>query len=353
MNRVMTSFERVLTAIQLKEPDRVPLFLLLSLYGAKELQISVKDYFADPQNVVRAQLLMREKYRNDCIYTFFYAPIEVEAWGGEVVFTEEGPPNSGEPFIVHTGIIDSMGIPIPEETPCLARVLEATHCLKQEVGDTTPIIGVVMSPFSLPVMQLGFEKYLELLYFNRSYFDKLMQKNIEFCVGWANAQLKAGATAICYFDPLASPNMIDRALYLSTGHDVAMKTISRINGPTAVHLASAISLPVLDDIAGLGAAVLGFSYQDDLSAIKVAARNKICLLGNLNGLDMVHWQPGQVEANVKQIIRKAGPGGGLILADTHGEIPWQVPQEVLLGIAEAVGRWGQYPLDWIGDDEKA
>lgn len=349
----MTSFGRVLSAIQLQEPDRVPLFLLLSLYGAKELKLPVKDYFSKPQNVIDAQLAMREKYRNDCLYSFFYAPIEIEAWGGEVVFVDDGPPNSGEPFIKNLGFIDSMGIPHAEDTPCLRRVLEATAGMKQQVKDTVPIIGVVVSPFSLPVMQMGFEKYLDLIYFNKPYFEKLMQKNIEFTVAWANAQIDAGASAICYFDPLASPNMIDRNLYLSTGHKVAQKTLSRIKGPTAVHLASAISLPVLDDIAGLGAAVLGFSYQDDLVAIKKAATDKICLLGNLNGVDMVRWNQAQVEANVKKIIQTAGRGGGLILSDTHGEIPWQVPEEVLLGIAEAVDRWGKYPLDWVTDHAEA
>ena len=42
---------------------------------------------------------MKEKYSNDCIYSFFYAPIEIEAFGGEVLFVDDGPPNSGEPFI--------------------------------------------------------------------------------------------------------------------------------------------------------------------------------------------------------------------------------------------------------------
>ncbi|MGR8935731.1 MAG: methylcobamide--CoM methyltransferase MtbA, partial [Gammaproteobacteria bacterium] len=45
-------------------------------------------------------------------------------------------------------------------------------------------------------------------------------------------------------------------------------------------------------------------------------------------------------------IAKAGRGGGFILADNHGEIPWQVPEAILLAIGDAVERWGRYPLDW-------
>lgn len=343
----MTSIERTMIAIGHNEPDRVPLFLLFSLYGAKELQMPVKKYFSDPKNVVDAQLKMLKKYKNDCIYTFFYAPIEIEAFGGEVIFIDDGPPNSGEPLLKSVRDIEKFQIPIVKENKYLLRVLESTQSIKAKVGNETPIIGVVMSPFSLPVMQMGFEKYLELMYFDKKGFNLLMQKNEEFCVNWANAQLAAGATAICYFDPLASPNMIERNTYLTTGNQIAKRTISRINGPVATHLASGITMPVIDDIVNTGSAVLGFSAEEDIEAVKEASRNKICLLGNLNAVDMINWNGSRVQQEVKNIIKKAGQGGGLILADNHGEIPWQVPEQVLLEISEAVQRFGHYPLEWV------
>ncbi len=343
----MNSFERVMTAISHKEPDQVPLFLLLSLYGAKELGLPVKEYFSDPQNVIEAQLRMREKYSNDCIYTFFHAPIEIEAFGGEVIYVEDGPPNTGEPFIKSFEQIDTLVAPKIEDCKGLIRVLEATTALKSKTGGEVPLIGVVMSPFSVPVMQLGFEKYLELLYFYPDKFDKLMQINEDFCVSWANAQLDAGATAICYFDPLASPNMIERKKYLDTGNIVAKRTIGCIKGPTATHLASGIALPVVDDIVSSGSAVIGFSANDDITEIKNATKNKICLLGNLNTVEMVHWNNEKVISEVKNVIANAGKGGGLILAENHGEIPWQVPENVLLEISQAVKEFGRYPLSWV------
>ena len=340
----MNSFERTIAAISHKEADRVPLFLLLSMYGAKELQIPIKEYFSKSENVVNAQLKMKDKYKSDCIYTFSYAPVEIEAFGGEVVFVEDGPPNSGEPFIKTIEQISKIEIPKIEESEGLKRVLNSTKMLKREVGNETPIIGVVMSPFSLAVMQMGFEKYLEILYFRKDYFEKLMKINEEFCVLWANAQLEAGATGICYFDPLASPNIIEREKYLSTGYNIAKRTISRIKGLTATHLASGISLPVIEDVINTGTSVIGFSADDNLEEIKKASQNKICLLGNLNAVEMVNWNSKKIQEEVKNIIYKAGAGGGLILSDNHGEIPWQVPEDVLLEISESVRSYGKYPL---------
>ncbi len=340
----MNSMERVITSMSHKEPDRVPVFHLFSHYGAKELGISIKEYFSDPGYVVEAQLRMRKKYSNDCLYTFFYAPIEIEAYGGEVVFVEDGPPNSGEPFIKNIDQIVKINPPVIKDSKPLQRVLEATSTLKKSVGDEIPIIGVVMSPFSLPVMQIGFEKYLELMYFRKDEFNQLMSINEAFCVSWANAQLEAGATAICYFDPLASPTMIERPTYLETGHKIAQKTLNQIKGPTATHLASGIGLPIVDDIVATGSAVLGFSGKDDVKAIKERAAGKICLLGNLNGIEMASWDKEKTRIEVKDLIKKAGKGGGFILSDNHGDIPWQVSEDVLLEIAETVKESGHYPI---------
>src|SRR6056297_3471119 len=172
----MNSFDRVMCSLSFKEPDRVPLCLLLSVYGAKEMQVSVKDYFSKWENIVKMQLKMKKKYNNDCIYTFFYAAIEIEAMGGEVIFLPAGPPNSGEPIIKSNIDIEKFEIPDVKKNIHLSRVLKATKELKSKVGNEVPIVGVVMSPFSLPVMQMGFERYLNLLYFESNHFDMLMKK---------------------------------------------------------------------------------------------------------------------------------------------------------------------------------
>ena len=340
----MTSMERVMTAITHKEPDRVPLFLLLSLYGAKELGMTVEEYFNKAENVVAAQRAMREKFQNDCYYTFFYASIETEAFGFESFFVENGPPNAGVPILDTIEDVFHLEPPEISESPGLKRVLRATEMLKERVGNEVPIIGVAMSPFSLPVMQIGFEKYLEMIYFRKEAFDRLMKVNEAFCVAWANAQLAAGATAICYFDPLASPTVIEKEVYMRTGNVVAKRTIAKIRGATATHLASGLTLPVVHEIAQTGTAVLGFGSADDPVALKKEAEGRVCLIGNLNGLEMVHWTREQARQTVKTVIEQCGKGGGFILSDGHGEVPWQVSEETLLAVSEAVRLYGTYPL---------
>lgn len=344
MTSPMSSLTRVLTAINHKEPDRVPFFLLLTMHGAKELGMSIKEYFSRGENVAKGQLKLREKYQHDCLYNFFYAPLEVEAWGGEVIYSENGPPNSGKPFISEASDINKLTIPDINTTPCLQKVISSTQLLKDKVGDEAPIIGVVMSPFSLPVMQMGFGKYIELIYEQPDLFERLMAVNEQFCVSWANAQLDAGATAICYFDPVSSNTIIPKELYLETGFKIAKRTIARINGPTATHLASGRCLPIVEYIAQTGTALVGVSKEEDLTHLKDITAGKLALIGNLNGIEMRRWTPQDAEREVKSIISQAGKGGGLIISDHHGEIPWQVSDETLDAISHAVRKWGRYPI---------
>lgn len=344
-----TSLHRLMTTVNHKEPDRVPFFLPLTMHGAKELGVSIKEYYSRAESVVEGQLRMLKKYRHDGVYGFFYASAETEAWGGEVIFFEDGPPNSGEPFIRKPEDIRNLIPPKVSESRCLAKVLKTDQMLKARLGSDVPIIGVVISPFSLPVMQMGFEKYIELIYEQPELFDQLMKVNEEFCVEWANAQLKAGATIICYYDPVSSTTIIPREMYQRTGFIVSKRTIARIKGPTATGMASARCLPIIKEIQETGTKIIGACTIDDMAEMKMACKEKLVIMGSLNGIEMCRWKPDEAESIVKESIAKLGSGGGYILSDNHGEIPYQVQEDVLLAISDAVYKWGSYPLKWLNN----
>ncbi|MCM8596969.1 uroporphyrinogen decarboxylase family protein [Accumulibacter sp.] len=349
----MNSMQRCLAALAHQEPDRVPLFLLATLHGARELGMPIAEYFSAAEHVVEGQLRLFRKYRGDCLYAFFYAAIEAEAWGGSTHFRADGPPACGEPVIGSASLIDRLDPPAIDDAPGLLRVIETIRRLSDFAGDRVPVIGVAISPFSLPVMQMGFAAYLDLIHDDRARFEQLMRVNEEFTVSWANAQLAAGATAICYFDPLSAASVIPPALYRQTGRRVARRTLARITGPTATHLASGRALPIMGDLADTGTLAVGVSALEDLRVLKAAAGDRVALLGNLNGVEMRRWTPVRAEAEVRRAIAGAARGGGFILSDNHGEIPWQVADQVLMAIGDAVERWGRYPLDWIPSAARA
>jgi len=341
----MSSLERTLTAMDHREPDRVPLFLPLSLHGARELGMPLREYFSRADHVIRGQEVLTRRYpANDSLCPFFYGAIDYEAFGGEVLYFDDGPPNSGRPVIRTPGEIDALEPPEVGETACLEKVIDTTRTLHERYGDRKVIPGVVISPFSLPVMQMGFEAYLDLISTDRERFWTLMETNIRFAVEWANAQLEAGATAMVYFDPLSSPTMLTPEEIRGTGLRIARRVIREIRGTVAIHFASGRCLPVADDLPATGAVGVGVSALEDLARLKEAFRGKMTVIGNLDGISMAGWTPARAEEVVRWAIAAAGEGGGYILSDNHGEIPWQVTDQVLHAICDTVETWGRYPL---------
>lgn len=345
-----TSLQRILTALGHREPDRVPLILCAGLHGAKELGLSIPDYFSSAQNVVEGQLRLRAKYRSDSASAFFFASAEMDAWGGETIYSLDGPPNAGAPVIRKADDIAALEPPQVCDCALLRRVLEATEGLKSKLGDSCLLIGVVISPFSLPVMQMGFDRYIELIYEQPDLFGRLMKINEQFCVQWANAQFAAGATAMVYFDPVSSTTIVPRDISVHTGLAIAKRTIAQFKGPAVIHFASGRCLSILEEAKQTGAVAVGVSALEDMGELKAKCAGKVTLLGNLNAIEMRHWTPSQTESKVKEAIAKAGRGGGFLLSDNHGEIPWQVPEEVLMAISDAIDRWGRYPLSWVNHE---
>jgi uroporphyrinogen decarboxylase len=341
----MCSMERMLTTLSHQEPDRVPLFLPLTMHGAKELGTTIKDYFSKADYVSEGQIILQKKYDNDCYMPFFYAGIETEAFGGTTIFREDGPANAGNPIIKDKTEIQKLKVPAVNKTSALQKSLKTIKLLKKNAKNKIPIVGTVISPFSLPIMQMGFEKYIDLLYFHKKEFNQLMDVNMAFCVEWANAQLDAGASFIIYFDPMSSTTIIPRDLYIETGYPISKQIFSKIKGSCATHFASGNCLPISDLVRENNAAAVCTSVKEDIAEIKQVFNKKLTVVGNLNGIEMRRWTVNETYKKVKETIVKAAPGGGFILSDNHGEIPIQVKEETLLAIAESIKKFGVYPIN--------
>jgi uroporphyrinogen decarboxylase len=343
----MTSMQRVLTTMGHEEPDRVPLLLPVTMHQAGELGCTLKQYFASVDALEEGQLMVHRRLKTDGLIGFLYAAAEVEAFGGKTIFAEDGPPNSSAPPLSSPEAVKMLEAPDVHDCPSLVRTLALIRRLKKFGGDNVPVLAAAVAPFSLPVMQLGFDRYLDLLYGQPDLFWHLMKVNGDFCVQWANAQLEAGATAVTYFDPVSSPTIIPRELYLKTGLKVAQETLSRVNGPMVTHFASGRCLPIVDDVATTPTAGISATALEPLAELKAKCRGRLTILGNLNAVEMCRWTVEETVQKVKAAVAAAGPGGGFVLTDNHGEIPLQVPLKVLDTVSLAVQRWGQYPLDWV------
>lgn len=338
----MKSIERVLTTLSHQEPDRVPMFLLLTMQGAKFHNMTMEEYYQNPKAIAEAQLHFHEKYDNDVLYSFHYASIETQAYGGDIVIRDDRPVNAGDPIIKNFEDIDALKVPDVENNEHLSKVYETIRYLAEAKGGEVLIAGVVMSPYSAPVMQMGMENYMKLRINDPKRFKKLMEINTEFCIRYANEMLKNGANAIVYFDPIGSPTMSTKAEYMETGYPIMKECVEKINGPIAAHFASGIVLPIIDELIDSGIVAVGTSSLEDHVELKKRCKGKLTIVGNLNGIEMNRWSTDETKQKVKDIINTCKEGGGYILSDNHGEIPIQIDDEIVKTISSTVKTYGTY-----------
>ena len=178
--------------------------------------LTIEDYFSRPEYVIEGQLRLREKLGNDMLSCYPFAAQEMVAWGGEVIYFEDGPPNAGPPIIKRPEDIMMLEPPDVAGNPALEPILRATAGLKEAVGDDIPVAGVIIAPFSLPIMQMGFEAYLDLIYEQPDLLERLLRINTEYCVAWGKAQLRAGAGALVCSDPASSPTITTSEIACAT-----------------------------------------------------------------------------------------------------------------------------------------
>lgn len=339
----MNSYDRVMTALSHKEPDRVPVFLFLTLHGAKEQGLSIKEYFSKAEHVAKGQLELLEKYKHDCLYPFFYASIEVEAFGGTTIFYGDGSPNAGAPIIKNTVDIDQLSAPDPMESKALLEPLKAIKLLAKKKKGEVPLVSAMISPFSLPSLLMGLENWLDLLLFGeKTVKDKLLNVTQRFCVDWANAQFEAGVDAIGFFDPLATSEVMTRKQFIEYDLKLAKETIGKIKGPIVYAGAGGKFEHILDLIPQTGAVGLVLSSNDNLARAKQTVGEKVNLIGNLNNIEMAVWDAKKTQEEVKKCILQGAEGGGFVLADQHGELPFCLGDQTLHRIVQTAWNVGAY-----------
>ena len=337
----LTPAQRIERVLGGQRPDRFAYFLNAGLHAAGLLGVPLEDLLSRVDLAVEGALLVQERLGNDLVTSFLHAAGEAQAFGGEVLFFDDGPPNAGTPPL---GLASLASLrPPPIDHPALALRVEVTRALAARVAGRIPVAGALVAPFSLPVMQLGFSGWLDLLHEAPREAEHLIAVNLDHCIAFARAQLAAGASAILAFEPLASTQLVAPRIF----HDLGLPALRRfgaaIGAPFAVSTASAPIAAVANDLVDAGALMIGASDQDDLVALEAATSGKAVILGNLNGLRMRAWTPGDVDREVRALVARLPASGRAVVTEHHGEVPLAVPFDTLVQVAQALRRHGRLP----------
>ena len=342
---MITGMQRLVAAINGERADRIPVFCNLIDQGARELGLSLRDYYADGELVAEAQLRLREKYAYDNVWDLFYVGKEAELLGcREILFSEDGPPNVAD-FIIKD-YDDIHRLEIPDDLlshPGFEQSVRCMDILKREVGGKYPICAYLSSSMTLPTMLMGMESWLELLLTGPvEVRDELLTKCSEFFQKEIAAYRALGADVLVYSQPFGSPDILPMRMIREITFPWMARDLEPGGMAGVVYYCGGSSFnPVIEEVIerfAIGTYYL--SPWDDVAEGKrlIAGRGLTC--GVINDIKLLDWSEAEVRAEVKRII-DAGMAGSRFLFGTL-VMPYNIPERNIRALLDAAYEYGSW-----------
>jgi len=346
----MNGLERVMTALKLQEPDVVPHFERV----AKRVREAILPGSTEEEFVEHLDL---DGLRfSDRIHSWSYEMVDEgkriqrDQWGGLVRYTTEDNPVPMEPAIKSEKDLDGYQLPDPDED---WRYDYLRQLVKRFKGERVIAVGVT------DIFALGRENFLgDVAYFRGmvktpGFIDRASELLLGYQLQYMKNCIDIGADIMWINGdwamterPMVSREFTARFLVppfkkmVDYAHSRGVPVIKHTDGNLwpiydLIINADADGLHPIDPMAGM-----------DIGEAKARFGDKICLCGNVScAFSLVSGTEEEVRQETKEVIRKAGRGGGLICMSSNS-IHSGVKPENYLAMVKAIREYGRYPLSF-------
>jgi len=358
----MTHAERIKKAIDLKEPDRVPMFDSMNwsvnlagnnvnCMGKKEKDVSFPKWIHNPDIFVESQIKALDRFDHDFVHSRMSSHILAGPLGCKEQEPYWGVPNV-EPAIKEPEEWKNLSFPDSDKDGKLPTQLTAIRMMEKELhikrGDDVFITGFVRGPFTLAGVVLGVEKMMLSLILKPDETKELINFCTDVSIEYIKAQFDAGADHMYTPDPTASGDLISPRFYREFAFPHAKKqaeAIRKYKDKYAHHYhICGNTMDRLEDIASIGSSYVSLDYLDNMKEVKKRIGKKVCICGNVDPAGTLFLgTPKKVESEAKQCIRDAAPGGGYIYW-TGCDWALGCPLENADKFFEVGRTYGKYPI---------
>lgn len=360
----MNPKERILTALENKQPDRVPIFELL-IDEASIIKLA-KLIIDDSINIEGIKTKFgEESYRNlelhcklaeelglDSITAVFSTGlnsindnIAIDRFGTKYHLSEHGQPLPFEGPI--NSIEDTKGFDMTKSIK--EEDFDKPHYVIEKVGNERAVFLLLSDPFKLSwKIRGGMENLLMDYALDPELVHRMASITTEFnlaAIEYA-ASIKIDAVAV-EGDLAGSTNLIMSPEHfkeyikpylekiVSYAHKKGLKIIKHSDGNT---------WSILDDLIEIGFDGIHPIQPQcmDIGEVKNYLKDKACIIGNIDCQELLpNGSPDEVDRVVKETIEIASPGGGYIISSSNSIHPGVKPENYLAMI-KAVHKYGLY-----------
>ncbi len=332
----MNAFERVMNTLQGEPADRVPVFAILGAYGGQLTHSDLRTLYSNAAAYVAGQRAVQETFGFDLVLAPFDYSAVAEAFGGEVAWFTDQPPNMKPPAARGVAAALALPLPDPQRTARLPIILAATWQLAEIYRERVPVFAAVPGPCALPALVLGMEAWMETLLFDEPQAQALLERTGRFFVAWANALLAAGLTGLVVTEGMAAAEIAPRSLFVERLLPHLCAMFAQVRGPLVFHHTGGRINHILDLLPGVpGVAGVVISSKGDLVEARRLIGPEMLLVGNLDNLSFPRASATEIRERSLACLRAAAPAGRYILANSGGDIPLSTPPENLRTMIQA------------------
>ena len=360
--------QRVLEAIRLEEPDRVPLFFTITPQVAARLsaQLGIADYtLADSplsQNRISYHQLLLP-LGNDVVGIGACSPRgsptrELEAglvtneWQVKYRTTGYYSEMVGHPLAEAESLAEVEGFAFPD--PHAPGRFDLAREVVERYGERYAICGdMECTVFEASWYLTGFEKFLVDLSLEKDYVFALLDRVMQYSIEVGKELLKLGADFLWLGDDLGTQQglLLSPAMWrkhLKERMRTVIRTLKAASPRVKVAYHSCGSYyALIPELLEIGVDILNAlqptARDMDLARLKRQFGDRAAFFGGLDTQGILPFgSPGEIEEEIRRVIRSAASGGGLILAGAHNIQP-DVSVEKLMRIFETCKLLGTYP----------
>ncbi len=311
----MTTIENIRACVELRVPQKLPVFALSQEFDARYCGLTYSEYIQDPETIIKAQLLAIERFGWDWSWLHLDDTLEFEPLGVGVAAGENVVPATANylPFTKKT--LSALKVPNPKTAARMPLLLDSISGIRQTRGDQTCVTGRVAAPFSAVTLIFGMQESFFVMIDNPKLFRDALKFAEEQATAWGLAQIEAGAHAIWYGDCNASTHLISPAQYEKWALEPCKRvceTFKKAGAFVFLHN-SEDNLEGLRLQAQTEPSVLSSGPGLERSEVAAAFAGKICTMGNVNPIQLLQLgSASQVAAETDRQVRLMADGGMIL-----------------------------------------
>jgi MtaA/CmuA family methyltransferase len=279
------------------------------MFAADFLGAPYGQYARDHRVLADAQCATAERFDFDYVSAISDPAREASDLGAAVQWFEHQPPaiDESRALLDQKSKLDALRLPDPCGPGRMSDRVAAVRLLAERTGDTRIVEGWVEGPCAMSADLRGLNTLMLDFFDDPGFVRAIFDFTIRMEIGFARAQVMAGATLIGVGDAAASlvgPKIYQQ--FVLPGEQRLISEIHRLGVPVRLHICGNTKR-IVAGMGQTGADIIDLDFPTPLALARDAMDQSKVLLGNIDPVrELRDGTPESIEAALAECHRQAG-----------------------------------------------